>query len=333
VGAFLAGTQLAGPFASFLSKLQPVAVTESKPFGGSVDIDKPFLDNDTGEKLYAETATVGKNRDTRTFKSTYLDAELVVPAGVFMPGEAEGRVLPLMSRHRELFAGKQVLEIGGGSGPISIYAAKLGAARVVVTDISPEAVAAIEANAERLGVADRVEARLVSLDDMSAFSVIRPDEVFDVIISNPPYALDLNAPVNTAAVDTGELGFSIVRGFSDHLHPDGIALLFYDSLFYHQVMNKFARYNGYEVISHNPIGMYTWEAETLFNNYLQQLLVKESMPVDAFRFVRDTDGLNWVFMRNQCLDTDWIGYPQLIPGSDDKDYHAGWMAIRHPNVP
>jgi predicted nicotinamide N-methyase len=78
-----------------------------------------------------------------------------------MPGEAEAKVLPLMSAHADIFKGKTVLEIGAGSGPISIYAAKLGATKVVSTDISSEAVGAIQANAERLGVGDIVEARLV----------------------------------------------------------------------------------------------------------------------------------------------------------------------------
>jgi predicted RNA methylase len=246
-----------------------------------------------------------------------------------MPGEAEAKVLPLMKAYGDLFKGKTVLEIGTGSGPISLYAAKLGATKVVSTDINPDAVAAITANAERQGVSDIVEARLVPLDDMSAYSVIQSDEVFDIIISNPPYALDLDAPVNTAATDTGELGFSIVQGFKDHLKPDGTALLYYDSLFYHQVMAKYAKYAGYEVINHNPIGMYTWEAETLFNNYLERLLVKEGMEPDAIRFKRDTDGLNWVFMRNQCLDTDWIGYPNLIPESEHRNYYPGWMNIRY----
>ena len=106
-------------------------------------------------------------------------------------------------------------------------------------------------------------------------------------------------------------------------------MLFYDSLFYHQVMKKYARYAGYTVISHNPIGLYTWAAETLFNSYLQRLLEKENLPLDAISFVRDQDGLNWYYLRNQGLDPEWTGYPKLIPESEDNSYYPGWMTIRH----
>jgi len=285
-------------------------------------------DDATPKTTHTETAKVGKYQSDRRFHSVYLDADLIVPAGVFMPGEAEAKVLPMLSRNADFFEGKTVLEIGAGSGPISIFAAKSGAIKVVSTDISPEAVGAITANAERLGVGHIVEARLVSLDDMGAYSVIGEDEQFDIIISNPPYALDLDAPTNTAAIDNGELGFSIVRGFEQHLKPDGVSLLYYDSLFYHQVMKKFARYEGYKVTSHNPIGLYTWAAEALFNSYLQKLLVRENMDPDAFQFVRDTDGLNWIFLRNQCLDTDSLPRPPIVPGSVTDEYYAGWLSIQ-----
>jgi predicted RNA methylase len=325
VVAFAIGTQTKIPTKKIAATFRPADVAEDKSWGGRSD--KPLLDNETGAAQYAETSKVGKYPGEKRFQSAYIGGELIIPSGVFMPGEAEAKVLPLMSAHADIFKGKTVLEIGAGSGPISIYAAKLGASRVVSTDISPEAVAAIRANADRLGVGDIVEARLVPPEDMSAYSVIQPDEKFDIIISNPPYALDLDAPVNTAAVDTGELGFSIVRGFADHLAPDGMALLFYDSLFYHQVIKKYARHEGYEVISHNPIGLYTWAAETLFNNYLERLLEKENLPKDMIRFERDKDGLNWVYLRNQCLDPKWAGYQKLIPGSDDDEYYPGWMSI------
>ena len=325
--AFVIGTQSKIPLRKVAAGFRPADVSEDGAWGGRAD--KPILDTASGNAQYSETANVGKYPVTKTFTSAYLEADLIVPPGVFMPGEAEAKVLPLMNDYAELFRGKTVLEIGAGSGPISIYAARLGATKVVATDISPEAVGAISANAERLGVGDIVEARLVPLDDMSAYSVIKPDEVFDIIISNPPYALDLDAPVNTAAVDTGELGFSIVRGFKNHLQPDGTALLFYDSLFYHQVMKKYARYEGYEVISHNPIGLYTWAAETLFNSYLERLLAKEGMEPNTLRFERDKDGLNWVYLRNQCLDPDWVGYVNLIPESDLHNYYPGWMSIRY----
>jgi methylase of polypeptide subunit release factors len=337
--AFAIGTQATGPVKSLVSRLQPQAEAPAKVAKPAISRGEKYSEYANKTESYeefaanapdhTETEKVGKFETEQVFYSTYLDAELIVPPGVFFPGEAEAKVLPLLSKYPDLFAGKAVLEIGAGSGPISIYAAKNGAVKVVSTDISPEAIAAITANAERLGVGDIVQARLVPLDDMSAYSAINPGEKFDIIISNPPYALDLDAPTNTAATDTGELGFSIVRGFEEHLQTDGMALLYYDSLFYHQVMMKFARYEGFQVNNHNPVGLYTWEAEALFNSYLKRLLLKEQMDPKSFRFVRDRDGLNWKFLRNQGLNPEWLKYTPIMPGSEDMTYYPGWIAIQH----
>ena len=56
-----------------------------------------------------------------------------------------------------------MLELGCGSGLLSIAAAKLGAGRVVATDLDPRALQAAERNALRNGVAekDRVLCRLL----------------------------------------------------------------------------------------------------------------------------------------------------------------------------
>jgi methylase of polypeptide subunit release factors len=336
--AFAIGTQTTDSLKNLLSKLKPQATTPAataKQASPKADYPEYAKKTENYEEFaasapdYTETDKVGKFTTEQVFYSTYLEAELIVPPGVFFPGEAEAKVFPLLSKNPGLFAGKTVLEIGAGSGPISIYAAKNGAVKVVSTDISLEAIAAITANADRLGVGDIVQARLVPLDDMSAYSAIMADEKFDIIISNPPYALDLDAPTNTAATDNGELGFSIVRGFKDHLQADGIAILYYDSLFYHQVMMKFARYEGFQVNNHNPIGLYTWEAEALFNSYLKRLLAKEQMDPKSFRFVRDRDGLNWKFLRNQGLNPEWLTYTPIMPGSEDMTYYPGWIAIQH----
>ncbi len=168
----------------------------------------------------ADTGDVGTvKKDAVRFRSSYLDEEIVVLPGVFHPREAEETVLPLLHEHPEVFRDKVVLEIGTGSGIISLYAAQLGAKRVVSTDINGAAVASARRNAEALGFASRMDVRLVPARDTSAYSVISADEAFDVIISNPPYSLDLDASRNDAVTDTGDLGFSIVMGLDDHLKP------------------------------------------------------------------------------------------------------------------
>jgi predicted RNA methylase len=261
-----------------------------------------------------------------TFKSRFFDQEVVVLPGVFSPFEAEMMMLPFMKENAALFRGKRVLEIGTGSGVISVYAAKLGATKVVATDIAENALGSLRENAQRFGVSEIVEGRLVPLTDLSAYSVIRPDEQFDVIISNPPYSLDLDATENSAVVDKGDLGFSIVQGLEKHLAPEGTAVLYYGSLFYHLAMVKYARHGGYEVTHHRPWRLYAWEVEPLFNTYLARFLQKEGLPADAFRF--DLDEPHTV----QWLEVHALGREPrkpLLPGNGQTDY-SGMMVLRRP---
>jgi hypothetical protein len=118
VVAFAIGTQTKIPTKKIAATFRPADVAEDKSWGGRSD--KPLLDNETGAAQYAETSKVGKYPGEKRFQSAYIGGELIIPSGVFMPGEAEAKVLPLMSAHADIFKGKTVLEIGAGSGPISI---------------------------------------------------------------------------------------------------------------------------------------------------------------------------------------------------------------------
>ena len=78
-------------------------------------------------------------------------------------------------------AGKNVADVGTGSGILALAAARAGAT-VVALDINPKAVNAATDNARANGLGDRVTA--VRSDLMSALA---PGFLFDVIISNPPF--------------------------------------------------------------------------------------------------------------------------------------------------
>ena len=97
-----------------------------------------------------DTGDFGTAPKDFSFQSAHLGAAITLKRGVFAPFEAETYMLPFMQENAKLFDGKEVMEIGTGTGIISLYAAKLGATRVVSTDILPEAIAGATENAENL---------------------------------------------------------------------------------------------------------------------------------------------------------------------------------------
>jgi methylase of polypeptide subunit release factors len=125
--------------------------------------------------------------------------------------------------------GKRVLDLGTGSGPLALIAAHFGAEQVVATDINPAAVKNARQNVERFGWSDRIEVRLVGLEDPSAYSVIREGERFDFILSNPPW--DDEIPTNIEEYSEKDPGYqfvtSMIEGLPSVLNAGGELLLLY----------------------------------------------------------------------------------------------------------
>jgi SAM-dependent methyltransferase len=81
--------------------------------------------------------------------------------GVFRPTHTS----QLLAEALEIEPGDVVIDAGSGSGVLSFVAARLGAARVIGTDLSEEAIEFARENAHRLKLADRVEFRAGNLLD------------------------------------------------------------------------------------------------------------------------------------------------------------------------
>lgn len=114
--------------------------------------------------------------------------------------------------------GGRLLDLGTGTGciPIAVLANRADASGVA-TDLSAEALAAARGNAERHGVAERLDFREGSWFGALTSPEGRGAERFELITSNPPY-------INSAVIETLE---EEVKSFDPRLAldggPDGLA--------------------------------------------------------------------------------------------------------------
>lgn len=126
-------------------------------------------------------------------------------------------------------AGRNVLEIGTGTGLLSILCLQNDAKSVVATDINPAAVACAKYNAALLAPDQTIDVRLVPLSDPGAYCVLRKNEKFDLILSNPPWEDgSIAKPADHAFYDPGfALMDSLLDGLPERLSPGGRCLLAY----------------------------------------------------------------------------------------------------------
>ncbi len=165
-------------------------------------------------------------KETRTVED--FPDELVQYETVFWES-ADTASLRALIRNTDLVRDKSILEIGTGTGLISLCCLRAGARRVVATDVNPAAIANAQHNAERFGVADRLETRLVPLENCTAYSVIEPHERFDLIIANPPWENASPQTIDEYAFYDHDFSLlrSLLKDLRHHLTDDGQALLAY----------------------------------------------------------------------------------------------------------
>ncbi|MFE0422140.1 methyltransferase [Streptomyces sp. NPDC058953] len=122
--------------------------------------------------------------------------------------------------------GGSFLEVGCGTGVISVTAALNGCASVTALDINEKAVANTVANAERHGVSDRVRALH---SDM--YTALGPTERYDAIFWNVPWtyveeSYALSTDLHSAVFDPGYQGQArYLAGAPEHLADGGRLLL------------------------------------------------------------------------------------------------------------
>jgi release factor glutamine methyltransferase len=127
-----------------------------------------------------------------------------------------------------------IADVGTGSGILAVCAAKyVPNAYVTAIDISTAALAVAKRNAERHGVAERIE-----FLESNLFANVPADRQFDYIVSNPPYVStaemaelpkDVRDHEPHMALDAGERGIDVIapliRQAATRLKPGGALLI------------------------------------------------------------------------------------------------------------
>ncbi|HEU5058392.1 MAG TPA: peptide chain release factor N(5)-glutamine methyltransferase [Kofleriaceae bacterium] len=164
-----------------------------------------------------------------TGRQEFWSLPLAVDPRVLVPRRDTETLVEVVLDRVDRTAPLAIADIGTGSGAVALALAReLPRAQVVATDRSAEALAVAQGNAERLGLADRIELRHGDLYGPLG------EERFDVIASNPPYVSSgelagLAPEVRRepqGALDGGADGLDVLRrlaaGAADHLSPGGL---------------------------------------------------------------------------------------------------------------
>jgi len=150
------------------------------------DFEKPV----SAENLAAFREFVRRRADLREPSqyilghTQFIDLKLNVTRAALIPRpETELLALWAVTRAKEAGEAPVVLDLCTGTGCLALYvASKVPGARVIATDLSPDALALARGNAAALKLTERVEFRPGDL-----FAALSDGLQFDVLVTNPPY--------------------------------------------------------------------------------------------------------------------------------------------------
>jgi release factor glutamine methyltransferase len=137
----------------------------------------------------------------------YRDIAIDVPGKIYVPAEDTKLIAHVLEE--EEIKGKKVLEMGCGSGLLSIITAKKGAI-VTSTDLDTEAIKTASANA----AANKARIRFVESDLFQNVS-----GKYDMIVFNPPYLPDEECEKKDITYWGGKTGREVVERFIKAAKP------------------------------------------------------------------------------------------------------------------
>ncbi|MFH1306289.1 MAG: HemK2/MTQ2 family protein methyltransferase [Candidatus Micrarchaeota archaeon] len=167
-----------------------------------------------------------KKTEKMLFAANGIEILLVVPDNVYLPSDDTQMLAESALKECE----GEVIEIGCGSGAVSIILAKEGKCRkIIAMDINGEAIKAAKNNA-KLNNVSKTE---IEFADSDLFENISKNGKFDYILFNPPYLPTtkkekIEGKLNFA-FDGGKYGVDVIEKFlkeaKKHLKKDGKILM------------------------------------------------------------------------------------------------------------
>ena len=159
--------------------------------------------------------------------------DLIVSPSVLIPRPETEHVVETALELAKLIDRPLIIDVGTGSGAIALALAnEIPRAEVHAVDISPDALEVARVNAARLELIGRLSFHCRDL--LTGF----PDELADIIVSNPPYVGETEADQVQAqvkafephvAVFGGNVGTEIIKKLIEHAHrvlkPSGWLLI------------------------------------------------------------------------------------------------------------
>ena len=214
--------------------------------------------NDSNQTLFLNALERLKTHEPIQYvlgKTTFMDLEFKVNNSVLIPRPETEELVRLMLK--EDLDGKEILDIGTGSGCIAISLAKnLSNAKVTALDISIDALEVARENAEL----NNVVVEFIHADIFKYQS----DKKYDIIVSNPPYVsesekllikqnvLDFEPDLALFVDDVNPLKYyeSILNFSSNNLNNTGRIYFEVNENYKHE-LNKLTQNYEYTIIEFN----------------------------------------------------------------------------------
>jgi len=181
-----------------------------------INFDRPVIEEEL--KIIRRLVTRRRRREPIAYiigKKEFYSIELKMEPGVFIP-RPETEILVDTSL-KYIKRGDKILDIGIGSGAISIALAKnIRDIKIIGIDINEKACILAKENIERYNLSDIIEVRHISMERFFKES----EEKFDIVVSNPPYVpteeiKDLMPEIKDfeprEAIDGGKDGISFIK--------------------------------------------------------------------------------------------------------------------------